>query len=253
MKYALDENGNVKLKDGKIVLLDDDGKEVAFDALVANNTISNLHKEAAEHRKKSSERGKIIDKLGDIDIDAAKEALQTVQSMSQEHKLQVEQLKENLNKTWQDKYQQKEEEAKSLSQKLYDATVTAKFATSEAVKKTILTPDIAAKVFGSHFKEDGTAVDFNGNTIYSMEKPGEAAQFDEALNVILNNYPNKNAILRGSGANGSGSHNSGPGNENAVIAKYYDKNSPSFNRTEQAKIARTNPELHKRLTQESTQ
>ncbi len=247
MEYVLDENGNIKVKDGKPLVKGDDGKEFAIDAIGAQKTITGLHSEAAEHRKKASEYKKIVEAFEGIDASKAKEAIATVASLGDNHKVEVETLKTALNKTWQEKLETTEKTMKELQDKLYKATVTTKFATSEVVKKTILTPDIAAKFFGDHFELDGTAKDSAGNVIYSKERPGEAASFDEALDIIINMYPGKDAILRGSGTNGSSGYNAGHGSNNTASA-FYDKKSPQYSRTEQARIANTNPELHKSLS-----
>ncbi|MBV7387812.1 hypothetical protein KRX11_04010 [Pasteurellaceae bacterium TAE3-ERU1] len=48
--------------------------------------------------------------------------------------------------------------------------------------------------FGKHFSyEDGKIVvkDEHGNPIFSREKPGELASFDEAIEQIVNEYPYK--------------------------------------------------------------
>jgi hypothetical protein len=245
-KYKLTEDGKIEVKDGHPVLIGDDGKEFTVDAIGAQATITKLHAEAAEHRKKSSERGKQLEAFGDIDPVKAREALTTVANLSADHKLEIENLKAGLNKTWQEKHDAEIARNKVLSDALYKATVTTKFATSEVVKKTILTPDIAAKFFGEHFGPDGTAKDSTGNPIYSKSKPGELADFDEALEVLIENYPNKASILRGSGADGSGAH-TGQGGPSHPSAKFYDRKSPEFNISEQAKLANTNPTLHTQL------
>ena len=168
MKYVLDENGNIKIgQKGHPIVLDDDDKEFEIDALKAQETITNLHAESAGHRKKASDYKKIVDKVGNLDLDAAAQALNTVSSMSEDHKLEVEKLKQAMNDTWQQKYDAAEAKTKQLSEALYDATVTTKFATSPVVKSTILTPDIAAKFFGPHFTQEGHAIDFKGNTTSS--------------------------------------------------------------------------------------
>jgi hypothetical protein len=247
-EYVLTADGSIKCQDGKPVVKGDDGKEFTIDAIGAQKTITTLHAESAEHRKKAAERAKLLEQFGDIDPVKAKEALATVASMSTDHKLEVETLKASLNKTWQEKYDAAEKGAKELSDKLYQATVIKNFATSEVVKKTILTPDIAAKFFGEHFAIDGTAKDAKGNLIYSKTKPGEPAGFDEALDFLIEAYPNKNSIIRGSGADGSGGHHSG-GTSSHPAAKFYDKKSPEYNLSEQGRIANTSPDVHNQLKQ----
>ncbi|MEV0651309.1 DUF6651 domain-containing protein, partial [Phytomonospora sp. NPDC050363] len=55
--------------------------------------------------------------------------------------------------------------------------------------------------------EDGNVVayDPSGNKIYSRAKPGELAGFDEALEFLVEQYPQKDHILKASGNTGTGS------------------------------------------------
>lgn len=52
---------------------------------------------------------------------------------------------------------------------------------------------------------------WGGNPIYSRKNPGELADFDEALEIIISQYPHKDSILRGSGASGAGATQAGVG------------------------------------------
>jgi hypothetical protein len=73
-------------------------------------------------------------------------------------------------------------------------------------------PDMAEAFFGRNFKvEDGKAVgyDMAGNKIFSITRPGEVADFDEALTQLVDRYPNKESILRGTGNSGSGAGGGG--------------------------------------------
>jgi hypothetical protein len=253
MNYVLDENGNIKIgPNGQPLVVGDDGKEFEIDAIGAQQTITDLHAESAGHRKKASEAAKKLEAFGDIDPVAARQALDTVASLSNDHKLEIETLKTNMNKTWQEKFDAEVAKNSDLSNQLFDAKVTAKFATSEVVKKTVLTPDIAAKVFGSNFNMDGTAKDAAGNIIYSKSKPGEPAEFDEALTIILDAYPAKDAIMRGSGTGGSGAHQSGDGVQNTDLGRFFDKKSKDYSLTEQGKVAAENPEKYKALKAQYT-
>jgi hypothetical protein len=51
----------------------------------------------------------------------------------------------------------------------------------------------------------------NGNPIFSAVKHGEHADFEEAISVMVAAYPNKEMILKGSGASGSGAAGSSGG------------------------------------------
>lgn len=57
------------------------------------------------------------------------------------------------------------------------------------------------------------AYDQSGNKIFSRARPGELADFDEALEVLVDQYPHKEQILKASGANGGGA-----GTSNGVVS-----------------------------------
>jgi hypothetical protein len=61
--------------------------------------------------------------------------------------------------------------------------------------------------FGNAFKLEGDAIvayDTTGNKIFSRLKPGDIAGFDEALDILIDAYPYRDHILKGSGASGGG-------------------------------------------------
>lgn len=68
--------------------------------------------------------------------------------------------------------------------------------------------------FGRHFKVvDGklAASDANGNPIYSRKQPGAQADFDEALGILIDQYPHKDSILKADNKPGSGAPANGGG------------------------------------------
>jgi hypothetical protein len=79
-------------------------------------------------------------------------------------------------------------------------------------EKLAVPADMVQATFGNRFKiEDGKVVayDANGNKIFSRARPGELADFDEALETLVEQYPYKDHILKGSGANGGGAPTGG--------------------------------------------
>jgi hypothetical protein len=80
--------------------------------------------------------------------------------------------------------------------------------------KLAIPADMVQARFGNAFKiEDGKVVayDSQNNKIYSRARPGELADFDEALDVLVDMYPHKDSILKGSGASGGGAGSGGGG------------------------------------------
>lgn len=211
MKYKLDENGSIVLKDGKPVVIGDDGKEYTVDALGANEKIRTANAEAKKAKKELKEATAIIATFGGIDDPAvAIQAIQTVSTMDDKHKVDMDKLTATINSTWEEKMAEKNAELVAKDKQLYQSNVTNNFALSEVVKTTVLTPDIAASFFGKHFNQDGTAKDAAGNVIYSKQQPGQPAGFEEALGVIISAYPAKDSILKSklhSGGSGGESDN----------------------------------------------
>jgi len=61
--------------------------------------------------------------------------------------------------------------------------------------------------FGKNFKiEEGKVVAYgaDGQKIYSRERPGEVAEFDEALESLVGGYQHKDHILKGGQGTGGG-------------------------------------------------
>jgi len=207
MEYVLTEAGNIKIGAAGKPLVKDGDKEFEVDAIGANEKITSLVTESNDRRKK----------IGDLttEIDALKatngELTTKVDSIDDKNKVEIETLTNNINKIWEEKAQTWETEKKELNGSLFNATTGAKFATSKVAAKLVLPPDIALATFGKSFKPDGTAVDSAGNVLLSRENAGKPAEFDEALSMLIDAYPNKDAILK-SEAGGGGGHTAGGGN-----------------------------------------
>jgi hypothetical protein len=86
--------------------------------------------------------------------------------------------------------------------------IGGQFARSKFISEKMSIPhDLVEHRFGSAFKiEDGRVVayDQHGNKLNSREKPGELAEFDEALTILVEQYPHKDSILRGGNGTGAG-------------------------------------------------
>ena len=214
-KYKVNEDGSIAAdSEGRPIVIGDDGKEFGIDAIAADSKIKALSVENKGYRKKAADRKKELEKFADIeDPAAAIAALQTVGSMSEDHKVEVEKLKESITKAYETKLADKDAEITELVEGLFESNVLSKFATSDVIKKTIFAdvPDVAALKYKGNFKKDGTAVDHQGNPILSKENPAEPAKFNEALSVLIETDPKRDAIMLGSGASGGGSQNAGGG------------------------------------------
>ena len=234
MKLKLDGNGNAILKDGKPVYIKESGEEVAFDAAAATAKISELIGEAKQNRLEAKEAKEKLVAFTDIDPEAARKALVTVKNLDDKKLIdagEVDKVKAGLSASYEAKIKALTDENEGLNRQIYGLEVSGRFAGSMFLKeKTVIPPDMAEAYFSKNFKKDekGRWVghDANGNPIYSTSKPGEPADFEEAISAMVNSHPMKAAILRGSGASGSGAQNntgSGAGHSGGNSLKPIDK------------------------------
>jgi hypothetical protein len=232
MKLKLDDKGAVALQDGKPVYVLDDGREVAHDAAGTVATISRLNGEAKSHREaKEIAEAKLKTFEGIEDGAAALAALETVKNIKAGDlttAAKVQEIKDAAAKSARESVEaatraaaEKEkaltEQNAKLTSDLNNHIIGGAFAGSAFIKDKLAIPaDMAQKFFGDRFKvENGKLVPMdNGNPIFSATDHGNVAGFEEALQVMVAQYPHKDSILRGSGASGGGASNSNAGNVN---------------------------------------
>lgn len=230
MKLKLDDDGHVVLQDGKPVYVQDDGKEVAFDAPGTVATISRLNGEAKGHRERAENAEKALKQFEGIeDPAAAMKALDTIKNLDHKKLVdagEVEKVKAEAIKAIEDKYSPILKERDSLQAELYNERIGGAFSRSKFISENMLIPpDMVQARFGDAFKiEDGKTVayDKSGNKIFSRSNPGETAGFDEAIEILVDHYPHKDHILKGSGAYGGGttSQNGGGGRRRISRAEF---------------------------------
>lgn len=217
MKLKLDAEGHVVVQDGKPVYVYEDGKEVAFDALGTVGKISGLNAEAKGHRERAEA---FEDKLkafeGIEDAAEAKKALGIVKNLDEKKLIdagQVETIKAAAIKAVEDKYAPIVKERDTLQSELVSEKVGGSFSRSKYIADKLAIPaDMVQSAFGQNFKLEGNQVvgyDKAGNKLFSREKPGDIAGFDEALEIIVSGYAHKDTIMKSSGASGGGSKGAG--------------------------------------------
>lgn len=217
MKLKLDDQGHAVLQDGKPVYVHDDGKEVAFDAVSTVATITRLNTEAKTHRegKEAAERAlKAFD--GIEDGAAAKKALDIVSKLDQKKLVdagEIDTVRTEISKAFQAQLDEVGTKAATFEKQLYEEKIGGAFSRSKYIGEKLAIPaDLVQSRFGSAFKiEDGKTVayDNHGNKIFSRARPGEIADFDEAIETLVEQYPHRDHILKGTGASGSGASNNG--------------------------------------------
>ena len=217
MKLKLDENGHAVIVDGLPVFVHSDGKEIPFDAPKTLETISRLNGEAKGHRERAEKVETTLKTFEGIeDPKMALSALQTVKNLDSKKLVdagEIEKVKAEAIKAVEDKYAPIVAERDQFRDSLYQEKVGGNFARSKMIADKLAIPaDLVQAKFGGAFKvEDGSVVAYgqDGNKIFSRARPGEVAHFDEALEFLIDQYPHKDSILKGSGASGTGSKGAG--------------------------------------------
>ena len=213
MNWLLDEKGNIVLRNGKPVAIGPDGKEFEYDIKETNTKLVETIAEATKHRKGKAELKAQLEKIPEeivADPDKYVSAFTTVESLDDKNKADIEKMKKELKESYESANNASVKRISELEGQIYKEKVTNRFATSESLKGTIFenTREIAESYFGKHFKVDengnmiGTTED--GSTIYSKEKPGEAAGFDECLSTLINTHPKRDSFIAASNQRGSG-------------------------------------------------
>lgn len=218
MKLKLDEAGHVVVLEGKPVYVHDDGKEVAFDVVSTVSTITRLNGEAKGHRERAESAETKLKVFEGLDPEAARKAVDTVSKIDQKKLVdagEIDTVRSEISKGYESKLSEAETRLKELEGQLYSEKIGGSFSRSKTIaEKFAIPPDLIQARFGSAFKiEDGKVVayDPHGNKIYSRARPGELADFDEAIETLVDAYPYKDQILKGSGASGSGAGSSAGG------------------------------------------
>lgn len=207
--YAVVENGNP-------VYVHDDGKEIPFDAVASRNKISALNAEAKSHREAKEKLETEMKRFANIEDPAkAIEALELVTKLEQKKLIdagEVDKVKDEITKGFQKQLDEANSAKESLESQLYNEMIGNKFNSSTFIKDKVAIPaDFVQSRFGQSFKIENNKVvayDASGNKIYSRSNPGELASFDEALEFLIDNYPQKDYILKASGNQGGGAQQS---------------------------------------------
>lgn len=169
-------------------------------------------------------------KVEEIKSAAQKAAQEQVAAASKAHAEELARTKQSLDKITGDLYAEK---------------IGGSFNRSKLISERFAIPaDLVQARFGQAFKvEEGKIVAYDqaGNKIFSRSRPGELAEFDEALETLVDQYPYKEQILKGTGASGGGAgSSSNAGGQNQAKGNF------GGSRTERAAaIANRFPELSK--------
>lgn len=215
--------------DGKPVFIDEDGKEVPVDVANTRSTISRLNAEAKAFREsKEAAEARLKSFEGIEDPEEARKAIELTKNIKDGELIaagKVEEIKAAAkraaeeqvaatNKSHAEELARVQREYDALRGEYHDEKIGGAFKGSTFVKeKTLLPPSHAQKIFGDHFKIEEcnlVAYDRRGNKVFSRSRPGEIAEFEEAIELLVEGDPERDHILKGN-TNGGGGVRGGRG------------------------------------------
>jgi hypothetical protein len=233
MPFKFDAAGNVAVQEingQKLpIFVHADGKEIPFDVDGTIATIGRLNGEAKAHReaKEAAEAAlKPFKDAGIADATKAAKALATVQNLDDKKLVDagdVERVKTEAIRAVEERFAPVVKENETLKGQLHSHMVGGAFSRSKFIAEKFAAEgpagvEIAQALFGNRLKvEDGKVVgyDQHGAKLYSRARPGELADTDEAIELMVDAYPHKAHILKAPNASGGGAAGNKPGANSA--------------------------------------
>lgn len=205
-----------EVQDGKPIYTDADGKAVAFDAPGTVATISRLNGEAKGHRERAEKAEGALKAFEGVDPAAARDAMDKLSKIDAKKLVEAGDMDAAIQaaiKPYAEKVAAYEKTNTQLSASLNRAMIGSSFGQSKfaAEKLTPAGVDLVRTMFADRLKVEGDRViayDPNGQKLYSKARPGELADFDEAVEQFVESYPFKEHILKAAGGNGGGARQS---------------------------------------------
>lgn len=215
--WKLDKDGKIEMKDGNPIWVDANGGE----AVLSGDTITRLNGEAKALRLAKEAAEASLATYKDIDPVEAKKAMALLKNIDAKKLIdagEVEKVRNEISQQFTVQLAEKDKAISTLTGSLESLQINNIFAQSEFIRDNIAVPrDMFEATFVRNFKiVDGKpqAFDKAGNRIMSRKNIGDYAEPGEALEILVDQHPQKATILKapnhsGGGNNGSGGNRSG--------------------------------------------
>jgi hypothetical protein len=216
--WKMDENGKIETKDGNPIWIDANGGESVLDG----GTVGRLNGEARKLRERAEAAEAIAKQFEGLDPAKSREALELASKIDQKQLIdagKVEEVRNQISQQFQKEIDERDKKVTQLQSTLDNTLISNLFKGSEFIRDRVAVPlDMFESTFKGNFKvENGAVVAYgrDGNPIMSKKKIGEIADPNEALELIVENYPQRDLILKANDGGGTGNNGGGgnrPGN-----------------------------------------
>lgn len=215
--WKMDGDNLAKDDNGNPVWVDGGGREMSM----KGDTIANLQNEAKGHRtgKETAEAALAKYRGADgklLDPEAAKTALDKLSSIDLSKLIdsgKLDEVRAQITAEYEGKLGEANKGISERDHRINDMLIDRIFDASDFVKNDIaIPPDFFADKMRKNFKvEDGKVIATypDGNPIYSKKSVGELADPTEALQLLVEQHPQKDQLLRAPGSGGTGSGGGG--------------------------------------------
>jgi len=268
MPWEVDDHNNVVMQDGNPVFIYPDGKKAPFNADSTINAINKANSEAADRRIKLKELTEMVKPLKDVLLDdftpenvsafiadatKNKEVVSNYEDKDFVAAGDVEKIKSQAVENVKNTYEQKIKDMSTLfSNKEQD--YQNQFAQMEGLNRELL---IESEFKGSDFIKNNTSIPYelfyntygknfsieydddnrpivkakraDGSDVISLSKPGQFADPSEAIEILINEHPQKESFLKGYDRGGSESSNVGRNTKHMRIISNRDQEALSAN------------------------
>lgn len=209
-----DDGKAIELKDGNPVWINADGSE----AVMQGDAITRLNQENKQMRERAESAETKAKAFDGLDAAAAKDALDKLKKIDQKRLIEageVDKLKDEMKKEFTGQIGELQKSNETLQSRLDQREIDFVFAGSEFIRDRVAIPrDLFEGSMRKHFSmKDGKLEikDAAGNVIRSKKNIGELASPDEALEMLIDQRPDKDAILKANVGSGSGNGGGGGG------------------------------------------
>lgn len=211
------DGDKMALAEGNPVWVDTDGTE----RTIKRETIPNLQAENRTFRTQAEELRAQMKAFEGLDAKAAREAMDKLKNVDLSKMVEsgeVDKVRNTLKGEYDSQIGERDKTIKAMRERMDGMILDSAFGGSQFIKENIAVPvEMFRAAFGQYFKlEDDKvqAFDRAGNRLMSKKNIGEYADFEEAVELLVEGYPQRDAILkapdqRGTGSKGGGGHTGG--------------------------------------------